>query len=116
MAGCRGRSESGEQAMPESRGASPRCRAGSAQPAQNWADLTLAPGGCGLGLRLWLLSRKVHVVLEQALLPDPRCPALPAQVGLEEYLDPLPRSGHLWGRLWGGSVWGRPRPALKGQS
>lgn len=108
----------GSRPCPESRGASPRYRAGSSHPAQNQADLMLAPGGWGGGLRpLWLsLRKKVHTIQNK---PSSRTrDAQPCQHrrGRRSVWSPLPRSGRLWGRLWGGSVWGRSHPTLTGQS
>ena len=108
----------GSGPCPESWGASPPI--GQDQPNQPKTRLTSRwprkDGVRGAGATLAQPRKKVHVVLEQALLPDPRCLALPAQAGLEEGLVP---AAQIWPSMWpsvGRSVQGRSRPTLTGQS
>ena len=108
----------GSEPCPESWGASPHI--GQDQPNQPRTRLTSRwpwkDGVWGAGTTLAQPRKKVHVVLEQALLPDPTCPALPAQAGLEEGLVP---TAQIWPSMWpsvGRSVQGRSRPTLTGQS
>ena len=108
----------GSGPCPESWGASPPI--GQDQPNQPRTRLTSRwprkDGVRGAGATLAQPRKKVHVVLEQALLPDPRCLALPAQAGLEEGLVP---AAQIWPSMWpsvGRSVQGRSRPTLTRQS
>ena len=108
----------GSEPCPESWGASPHI--GQDQPNQPRTRLTSRwpwkDGVWGAGTTLAQPRKKVHVVLEQALFPDPTCPALPAQAGLEEGLVP---TAQIWPSMWpsvGRSVQGRSRPTLTGQS